>query len=159
MPIVPDVELDRMAQSTSVNETKDQKKAKLKKATQEFESVFIGMMFKQVRKGMEGDNALFGKSHESKMYQEMMDDTMSHRISESGNFGIGKTLYHRLEAIVFPEDHKFSPAIRATLPENPLALPAEVHVREKLASKPDKNTDKIERGVLQTQSKRGDLPE
>lgn len=155
MPIIPDVELDRMSQTSSVSESKDQKKAKLKKATQEFESLFIGMMFKQVRKGMEGANPLLGKSHESKMYQEMMDDTLSHRMSESGSFGIGKTLYNRLEAIVFPEDHKPAPPKTATLPLNPVAHVLESDLREKLASKASKSTDKIDRGAPLTPKKRG----
>ena len=151
MPIVPDIELDRMAQSASLNETDAQKRAKLKKATQEFESLFIGMMFKQVRKGMEGENTVFGKSHESKRYQEMMDDTLSHRISESGNFGIGKTLYKRLEAIAFPQEHKPAPTKPATLTVNPTIPMIEQEMREKLASKHSKSTDKIDRGAFETQ--------
>lgn len=156
MPIIPDAELDRMAQSSGVNESRDQRKAKLKKATQEFESVFIGMMFKQVRKGMEGGNPLFGKSQESKLYQEMMDDTMTHRIAETGNFGIGKSLYKRLEPILFPEERASSPTKQAHSPTNPILIPAEAEIREKLASKPRENTDMIVRAVSNLTSKAGD---
>ena len=52
----------------------DRKRAKLKKATQDFEGVFIGMMLKQMRKSMTGGSPLFGSSYEAKYYQEMVDE-------------------------------------------------------------------------------------
>jgi flagellar protein FlgJ len=104
MPIIPDAELDRLTHTNGATDSLDQRKAKLKKVTQEFESVFVGMMFKQVRKSMQGENSLFGKSPESRLYQEMMDDTFAQRISESGSMGLGTTLYKRLSAIAFPEE-------------------------------------------------------
>lgn len=70
---------------------------RLKKATQEFEGVFIGMMLKQMRKSMTGGNALFGKSSESKMYQDMMDDATATQMSKTGTFGLAKKLYASLE--------------------------------------------------------------
>ncbi len=42
----------------------NRKKDKLKQTTQDFEAIFLGMMLKQMRKSVAGQDALFGKSHE-----------------------------------------------------------------------------------------------
>ncbi len=78
---------------------------RLKKATQEFESVFLGMMLKQMRKSMTGGNALFGNSQEAKMYQDMMDDETAKQMSRTGSFGLARTLCDRLapKVAVAPE--------------------------------------------------------
>ena len=70
---------------------------KLKKTTQDFEAVFLGMMLKQMRKSIAGENALFGNSHEAKMYQDMMDDATAKHISKAGTFGLAKLLYKTME--------------------------------------------------------------
>ena len=73
---------------------------KLKKATQQFEAVFIGVMLKESRKTMAGTDALFGSSQENKMYTEMSDTKMAEQMSESGSFGLAKTLYRSLERLI-----------------------------------------------------------
>src|SRR3954469_24928462 len=73
-------------------------KARVTKATQDFEAVFIGMMLKQMRKSMAGDNALFGKSSESNIYQDMMDDSLAQQMSRTGTFGIGKAMIKSMES-------------------------------------------------------------
>ncbi len=78
--------------------------ARLKKATQEFEAVFIGMMLKQMRKSMTGGNALFGNSHEAKLYQDMMDDATASQMSRTGSFGLARVLYKTLERTLATEE-------------------------------------------------------
>lgn len=75
----------------------DRKRAKLKKATQDFEGVFIGMMLKQMRKSMTGGSPLFGSSYEAKYYQEMVDEKAAQQMSTTGSFGLAKTLYRSME--------------------------------------------------------------
>ncbi len=70
--------------------------AKLKKASQDFEAVFVGMMLKQMRKSIGGSNALFGNSSQSKIYQDMMDDTMAAQLSKTGSFGLANAIYKSL---------------------------------------------------------------
>ena len=43
------------------------------------------MMLKQMRKSMAGENALFGKSQEAKVYQDMMDDSLAQQMSKTGD--------------------------------------------------------------------------
>ena len=88
----------------SLSATQGDQHAKLKKTTQAFEGVFVGMMLKQMRKSLENGDALFGKSPESKLYQEMADEATAERLSQNGSFGIAKTLYDRLEKLLPPEE-------------------------------------------------------
>jgi peptidoglycan hydrolase FlgJ len=76
---------------------------KLKKATQDFEAVFVGMMLKEMRKTMTSDNPLFGNSSQAKYYQEMMDDAVAHQISRTGKFGFGDLLYKKVERNLPPD--------------------------------------------------------
>lgn len=70
---------------------KDEKQ--LKKACVEFESYFLNMMFKSMRKtivpGME-------KSHAEEMFQEMLDEEMCQNIAESGGIGFADMMYNQL---------------------------------------------------------------
>ena len=84
--------------------------AKLKKATQDFEAVFLGQMLKQMRKSMSGGNALFGNSNEAKMFQEMADEATANQMSKTGGFGLAKTLYTSLARMLPNEDAPAAPA-------------------------------------------------
>ena len=90
-------------------ETYTKEKARATKATQDFEAVFLGMMLKQMRKSMAGEDALLGKSSESKMFQDMMDDRLAQQMSRSGSFGVAKAMMKSIER---------------NLPPNPDAPPA-----------------------------------
>jgi len=72
-------------------------KSRLTKASQDFEALFVGMMLKQMRKSMAGENALFGKSSESKIYQDMMDDKLAEQMSHTGTFGLAKAMMKSVE--------------------------------------------------------------
>ena len=97
------------AAHTRAKATYTKEKARVTKATQDFESVFIGMMLKQMRKSMAGDNPLFGKGSEAKLYQDMMDDSLAQQMSRTGTFGLAKVMMKSIER---------------TLPPNPDASPA-----------------------------------
>ncbi|HZP80535.1 MAG TPA: rod-binding protein [Chthonomonadaceae bacterium] len=81
----------------AVTEAAQQRHEKLKKACQEFEAIFIGMMLKQMRKSLTGSNALFGNSSEAKLYQEMSDEATASQMSRAGGLGLADLLCKRLE--------------------------------------------------------------
>lgn len=81
----------------------DRQNARLKKATQDFEGVFIGQMLKQMRKSMAGANPLFGNSSEAKLYQEMQDDATAENMSKTGSFGLGHLLYKTMKHTLPPD--------------------------------------------------------
>lgn len=86
---------------------------RVKKATQDFEAVFVGMMLKQMRKSMAGENALFGQSSEAKVYQDMMDDTLAQQMSRTGTFGISNAMMKSIAGRL-PPDPDAPPAASPT---------------------------------------------
>ena len=88
---------DDMRAAHAAAKTEYAKKSdKLQKTTQDFEAVFIGLMLKQMRKSVSGENALLGSSSEAKIYQDMMDDATAQRMSKTGTFGLAKVLLKTL---------------------------------------------------------------
>lgn len=92
------LDVDNLLNHAPAGDSADARKEKLKKATQGFESVFVGLMLKQMRKSLDGGKSALGNSSESKLYKEMMDEALAGRISEGGSFGLAKTLYKRMES-------------------------------------------------------------
>jgi Rod binding domain-containing protein len=76
---------------------------RITKVTQDFESVFIGMMLKQMRKSMAGDDPIFGKSSEAKVYQDMMDDKLASAMSKTGTFGLATAMKKSIERNLPPD--------------------------------------------------------
>ncbi len=67
------------------------KLAELKKATQQFESMFIKDMLKSMRKGFKETH--FGEVPGREMYRDMLDDEMASKAAETGGVGIGQYLF------------------------------------------------------------------
>lgn len=101
--IVPEIGRALRAMHDQNKAEYDKQHARVTKTTQDFESVFIGMMLKQMRKTMAGDNALFGKSSEAKVYQDMMDDTLAGAMSKTGTFGLAKAMSKSIERNLPPD--------------------------------------------------------
>lgn len=72
-------------------ETKDEKE--LKKACVEFESYFLNMLFKSMRKtitpGMKKSNA-------EETFQEMLDQQMCQKMAKSGGIGFADMMYNQI---------------------------------------------------------------
>jgi Rod binding domain-containing protein len=82
--------------------TPDQKKAlsRLHQVAQQWEGVFVNMLFKEMRKG-ESEQSVFGqKSPGEKIFGEMLDQEYSDSIAKSGSMGIGKILEHEMRSSV-----------------------------------------------------------
>lgn len=75
---------------------------RLQKTTQDFESVFIGMMLKQMRKSIAGKNELFGSSSEAKTYQDMSDDATAKQMSKVGTFGLARVMFKSMSRTLPP---------------------------------------------------------
>ena len=68
--------------------------AKLKKACQDFEAVFIGQIWKQMRSSVPKEGLLHSKEEES--YLSMFDQELSVKMSRSGGIGLSDMLYSTL---------------------------------------------------------------
>lgn len=72
------------------DQSKDAKDAKLKKVCQDFEAVFIGQIWKQMRSSVPKEGMLHSKEEES--YLSMFDQELSVKMSQSGGIGLGDML-------------------------------------------------------------------
>lgn len=90
---------------------------KLKKACQDFEAVFIGQIWKQMRASVPKEGLLHSKEEES--YLSMFDQELSVKMSQSGGIGLSDMLYANLsERLV-----NASRDTTSTAPLHPLNVP------------------------------------
>ena len=71
---------------------------KLKEIATKFESMFFGMLFKDMRSNAmtEQEDPFFGQSHSQKMYQSMLDQEYADILGKSGSMGLAKTIVDQL---------------------------------------------------------------
>lgn len=67
----------------------------LKKACEQFESVFAKKLLSEMRKGVK--ETPLGDSAGSEIYKDMMDQAIADSIATQGSLGIGKMLYKQFE--------------------------------------------------------------
>jgi flagellar protein FlgJ len=69
----------------------------LKSACQQFESVFFGMMLKEMRKTVPTDPLLGDDAHEQEIFTGMMDDNVAQQMaSHSGSDSLAQEMYKQL---------------------------------------------------------------
>jgi len=67
---------------------------------QQFEGIFVNMLFEQVRRG-ESDETLFGdRSNGQKIYESMLDSERAKEVAKTGSFGIGAMVEASLRSAV-----------------------------------------------------------
>ncbi len=71
----------------------------LKKVCEDFESIFVNMMFKSMRQAsqFEEEDALVEKSFGRGIFEEMRDDELSKKVAEGGGIGIADVMYRQLK--------------------------------------------------------------
>jgi Rod binding domain-containing protein len=70
--------------------------AQIKKVSQDFEGIFMRMMFKEMRNSVE-KSKLFGNSNAMNIFESMRDDELADKISQAGGIGLGQIIYQRLQ--------------------------------------------------------------
>ena len=76
--------------------TRKSEEERLKESCNDFESIFLNMMLKSMRKTLTGD-AVFGKDHAMEIYESMQDQYLVEDISKgTGAVGVGDVLYEEL---------------------------------------------------------------
>lgn len=68
----------------------------LKKACQDFESIFVQMVFKNMRSTVPEDS-LLEKSQAQSIFEGMLDEELSKKVSTAGGMGIADMLFSQLE--------------------------------------------------------------
>ena len=82
--------------------TADQKQAleKLHQAAQQMESLFVDMLFKEMRKSSPSTTLTGKVSNAEQTFGEMLDTKRAEELSKTGSLGIGKILEDQLRAAV-----------------------------------------------------------
>jgi Rod binding domain-containing protein len=87
--------VDSVYQDVNTVKTGDKDKqaqlAKLKKACEQFESLFVYYMLKTMRSASQ-ESSLLGEGMGSEIYTQLFDEGLSEKMAESGPFGIGDML-------------------------------------------------------------------
>ena len=73
---------------------------KLHQAAQQMESLFVDMLFKEMRKGAPSTSLTGKVSNAEQTFGEMLDTKRAEELSKSGALGIGKILEDQLRASV-----------------------------------------------------------
>jgi flagellar protein FlgJ len=77
------------------NGTAGKQDAELKKTTQDFEALFIGMMLKSMRSTV-GKDTLTGGGHGEEAYRSLLDQEYAQEAARGGALGIGRALEEQL---------------------------------------------------------------
>ena len=72
------------------------KKSKLFEQCQEFESIFVKMMLKEMRNSVDKSDSLVSGGWAEDIYSDMLDDEYSKSMAKSAGFGLADQLYKQL---------------------------------------------------------------
>jgi peptidoglycan hydrolase FlgJ len=89
--------------STALTAEQQQALAKLHQAAQQMESLFVDMLFKEMRKSAPPVSLTGKTSNAEQTFGEMLDTKRADELSKTGSLGIGKILEQQLRASVLGE--------------------------------------------------------
>ena len=75
---------------------KNDKEEELKEACVKFESYFLNMMFKSMRKTVVSGGGLFEKSNAQKIFEEGLDQELTKKMANEGGIGLADMMYKQL---------------------------------------------------------------
>lgn len=92
--------LDKIGGSQPVTPEQQQALQKLHQAAQQMESLFVDMLFKEMRKSSPSTTLTGKVSNAEQTFGEMLDTKRAEELSKTGSLGIGKILEEQLRAAV-----------------------------------------------------------
>ena len=75
---------------------KEHSDVQLKQVSQSFESIFLRMIFKEMRNSVQ-KSGIMGNSRAMEFFETMRDDQLSEHLASSNLLGIGKMVYEKLK--------------------------------------------------------------
>jgi len=81
------------------NTGSDGKKQKLQHVAHEFESMFVNLLFKQMRKTIPNSELIDGGNAED-IFEEMLDSEISKKIAQRGGLGIADALMEQFDRYI-----------------------------------------------------------
>jgi len=71
-------------------------RAQIRQAAEMFESYFLQMMFREMRRTNFNEDGLIPRSNAEKIFTEMLDETMADTAASRGGFGLADMLYKQM---------------------------------------------------------------
>ena len=131
---------------SSVKTTTSEAEKKLRKACEEFESVFTYEMLKSMRKSIEKSD-LFSGGQGEEIYESMLDQELSKNVAGKGSNSISEMLYQQLKGIAGITESEAEPGVKDTsLPVWPISN-ARVSSSYGMRKDPFTGEDKFHHGV------------
>lgn len=81
------------------NPALDKELKRLKKATEDFEQIFVNMMLKEMHKNL-GESALLDGGDYQKMFKDMLIDERAKELSRNGQFGLAEQMYNQMKDLI-----------------------------------------------------------
>jgi flagellar protein FlgJ len=100
----------------------DMEKSQIDETAKGFESIFLQMMFKEMRKTIEKSEFLEGNSSAMDMYEDMLDEQLVESLAAQEFLGIGKMVRDQIEDIQKTSHGAFSDVIRKRMVEQAAEL-------------------------------------
>jgi len=73
----------------------------LRKASKDFEAIFLRMIFKQMRSSVER-SSLLGNSRAMEFFETLRDEQLADSLAKAGGLGIGDMVYQKLQEATVP---------------------------------------------------------
>ena len=73
-------------------------KEEIKMACEEFESYFLQMMFREMRKTSFNEDGMFARSNAEKIFTDMMDEEVAKSAAKAGGIGLADMMYKQMVA-------------------------------------------------------------
>ena len=70
--------------------------AQLRHATIEFESFFLNMMFREMRRSIGNEHSFLPQSNAERIFQEMLDEERARAAANSGGIGLADMMFRQL---------------------------------------------------------------
>ena len=78
----------------------------LKDACNQMEAVFLDMIMDTMRSSANETEGMFKKSDSEKMFQEMLDEEMTEKMSKSGGIGISDMIFDQMSKYLYNDEEK-----------------------------------------------------
>jgi peptidoglycan hydrolase FlgJ len=86
----------RVSDSHAGGAARIDKKSKLYEQCQEFESIFVKMMLKEMRSTVDKSDSIINGGWAEDIYSDMLDDEYSKSMTKNAGFGLSDQLYKQL---------------------------------------------------------------
>jgi flagellar protein FlgJ len=81
--------------------------AEIQQVSKNFESIFLEMVFKEMRNSVQKSN-LLGNSQGMEFFESMYDEKLTQQLASSGGMGLGQMVYQKLKTVTVPHQKTFS---------------------------------------------------